>query len=119
MPKILGLILISSSICLFSCKKKKNSASTTTATCSGTISYNTTIKPLMDQNCNTSGCHNSSNAGGYNFTSYASVSSNATLILKSIRHESGVQAMPQGASKLSSTSADNVDCWIQQGKANN
>ncbi len=73
----------------------------------------------MDQNCNTSGCHNSSNAGGYNFTSHSSVSSNASIILKSIRHESGVQAMPQGAGKLASSSADNFDCWIQQGKANN
>lgn len=102
-----------------SCKKKTSDTGTLTAICSNTISYNTTIQPLIEQNCTTSGCHNSANAGGYNLTSHGSVSANAMIILKAIRHDGSAKAMPQGGAKLATQSADNFDCWIQQGKLNN
>jgi hypothetical protein len=74
----------------------------------------------MDQNCNTSGCHNSnSSAGGYNLTTYANVSAHASIILESMRHINGVKSMPQGSAMLGSSTIDQFDCWIQQGKMNN
>jgi hypothetical protein len=122
-PKMFIGVFLCLSIVVFSCKKKTTTATTTTTTttaaCSGTISYSATIAPMMSQNCSTSGCHNSSNAGGYNLTTYSSVSSNAMIILKSMRHESGVNAMPQGASQIATSTLDKFDCWIQQGKLNN
>jgi len=96
-----------------SCKKES-----TTASCSSTISYASDISTLMSQSC--TGCHNSSNAaGGYNLTTYSNVKSNANIILKSMRHTGGVNPMPEGSSKLSSSVVDQFDCWIQQGKKNN
>jgi|TARA_R110000737_G_scaffold193924_1_gene215169 hypothetical protein len=116
--KILFSLFLLSSVGIFSCKKKTTTV--TTATCTSTISYVVDIKPLVDQNCNTSGCHNSgSSSGGYNLTTYGNVSSNADIILKTMRHSSGVKAMPQGSSKLASSTTDQFDCWIQQGKLNN
>lgn len=115
-PALASLLFVSSCI-LVSCKKDTTAAAT--ATCTSTISFNSTIQPLISQNCSTSGCHNSSNAGGYNLTTHTQISANANIILKSIRHESGVNAMPQGTAKLSTANSDNFDCWIQQGKLDN
>ena len=95
-----------------SCKKNK------LASCSATISYANDIAPMMSQNC--TGCHNASNAsGGYNLTTYSNVSSSADIILKSMRHSSGVDNMPKGSSKMATDVVDKFDCWNQQGKANN
>ncbi|MFA7272887.1 MAG: hypothetical protein WC044_03415 [Crocinitomicaceae bacterium] len=117
-PKIIFALFLISTAVVFSCKKK--TTSTTSASCSSTISYVSTIKPMMDQNCNTSGCHTSgSSAGGYNLSSYSGVSSAADRILKTMRHTSGYQAMPQGAAMLASSTTDQFDCWVQQGKLNN
>lgn len=115
--KLLILIGFVGFVALLACKKEK--ANQVIANCPTTISYNTAIKPIIEQNCSTSGCHDNTASGGYNLTSHAQVSNNATIILKTIRHEGGVQAMPQGGAKLPTTSADNFDCWIQQGKLDN
>jgi uncharacterized membrane protein len=108
-------IVIGSIVSITACKKK---TSTPTATCSTTISYANDIVPMMTQNCTS--CHNSSNAsGGYNLTTHANVSNNASIVLNSMRHQNGATPMPQGSSQLPSTTIDKFDCWIQQGKPNN
>lgn len=95
-----------------SCKKNKK------ASCSATISYINDIATMMSQNC--TGCHNASNtSGGYNLTTYSNVSSSADIILKSMRHSSGVANMPKGSSKMATDVVDKFDCWNQQGKPNN
>ncbi len=98
-------------VTIISCKKD---TATTKVSYSATVTYSANIQPVISQNCSTSGCHDASSAGGYNLTSHSSISNNATIILKAIRHESGVNAMPQGASKLAVSKADDFDCWIQQ-----
>jgi hypothetical protein len=102
-----------STLFLFSCKKEAEPA-----TCSGTISYADDITPILTANC--TGCHNSTIAnGGYNLTTHANVSANAAIILNSMRHAKGVDAMPQGGSKLPTETIDKFDCWLQQGKQDN
>jgi hypothetical protein len=119
-PKFLVSLLIISAVVLFSCKKETSASTAPAASCTSTIGYVSTIKTMMDQNCNTSGCHNSgSNAGGYNLTTYANVSSNAYKILNTMRHNSGYQAMPEGSAKLPTSTTDQFDCWVQQGKLDN
>lgn len=99
-----------------SCKKKK--VVENTATCTSVISYANDIVPLLTQNCTS--CHNSSNhSGGYDLTTHSNVSNDAIIILNSMRHTNGADAMPENGAQLASTVIDKFDCWMQQGKPNN
>ncbi len=115
---ILPFVFVSLTLILISCLKEKTSPITGGA-CTTNVSYDTIIRPIIELNCSTSGCHDASGSGGYTFTSYAAVAASADIILKVIRHENGVSAMPQGSAKLADSVAINFDCWIQQGKLNN
>lgn len=85
--------------------------------CTETISYTEDVQPILDINCSTSGCHNSnSGSAGYVFESHPQVSDNADIILSVIKHESGFSAMPQGGDKLSDSTIQKIECWINQGK---
>jgi hypothetical protein len=103
---------------LLACKKEDNT-NISDFQCDETISFTTQVKPLIDQNCNTSGCHNASAAGGYVLLNHAQISDNASRILNSIQHKSGFSPMPQGAPKFSDEQIRIVACWIEQGKPNN
>jgi len=107
------------SLQMSSCMKDKVPLSALTTDCPDTISFQSTIYPMINANCNTSGCHDASSAGGYNLTAHAQISQNADRILQTIRHVSGVKSMPQGQAKLGDTVAIQLNCWILQGKLNN
>lgn len=105
-------------IALISCKK--DDIEEPDVECQEEISYASDIATIVATSCNTSGCHNAASASsGYVFETHAQVSDNASIILSVIRHDGGVQAMPQGGTKLPEEQIDKVDCWIQQGKLNN
>ncbi len=87
--------------------------------CSSTISYNSQVRPIIELNCATSGCHDASTSGGYQFLTYADVSQHAEIIRKTIKHEAGVQIMPKGLPKLNDSLIKTFDCWITQGTLNN
>ncbi|MCB9263024.1 MAG: hypothetical protein H6607_11675 [Flavobacteriales bacterium] len=76
------------------------------------ITYNGHIKAIVDAKCNTSGCH-AAGAGGFILGTYAQVKAAAETpkLLGSIKHESGYEAMPQGAAKLDSTTIQMFECW--------
>lgn len=84
--------------------------------------YSAEIKPILDQFCNTSGCHNATSvAAGYNFESYDNVK-NAALgsrFLGSIRHESGFSSMPKGSDKLTDCQIQKIEIWVRKGAQNN
>lgn len=89
-----------------------------TTECPDTVFYNVTIKPLIDQNCTTSGCHDAaSHTAGYDLTTYTNVSANADVILASM-HGITLTLMPLG-NALPAQSIQNFQCWINQGKLNN
>lgn len=113
------LALISFFLLAVGCKKDKTSQSAIESDCETIISYESDIRQTIQQSCNTTGCHNAgANTAGYNFETYESVSTNASIILSVIRHEPGVVAMPIGE-KLSDEYIENFYCWIEQGKLNN
>jgi hypothetical protein len=112
-------VLLVTSFTFEACKKDKTPEVIVPLECNDTISFSATIEPLINQSCATSGCHNSTGSGGYNFSGYTSIFNNREIILKTIRHEDGVTAMPIGAPKLSDTQINAVACWIQQGAPNN
>lgn len=114
-----SIILISIvSIFILSCRKDKvEEVAVTPEDCPETISYTDDIQPILTTNCSTSGCHNeSSSSAGYTFEEYSQVEEHAEIILSVIRHESGFSPMPQGSPKLSDSTIQKMECWINQGK---
>lgn len=101
------------------CKKEKVPPSFLSETCPDTIFYQTQIRTMLDVNCSTSGCHGAGGAGGVTLLTHSQVSDKANDLLKVIRHDSGVTAMPLGGSKLPDSIANQMSCWITQGKLNN
>lgn len=88
--------------------------------CPDTISFSEFVKPFVDMNCAFSGCHGGgSTSGGYAFNNHAEISGSAAIMLQTIRHESGVDPMPQGSAKLADSLINQFNCWIEQGKLNN
>jgi hypothetical protein len=102
-----------------SCKKDKTEVVDFDPECSTTISYQGDIQQTIQQSCNTTGCHNAgASSAGYSFESHQQVATHAEMILRVIRHEPGVTAMPIGQ-KLSDDYIEAFFCWLQQGKLNN
>lgn len=77
-------------------------------------SYANTIKPILDANCNLSGCHDAS-SGARNWTTYANVSANAA----NIKTRTGNKTMPIGDKKLTQEQIDKIACWVDDGAPNN
>jgi hypothetical protein len=98
---------------------KKDSKTPTTYDCSGTTpTYTNDVKPIIDNNCAVSGCHNaSSKQDGKDYSTYALVKSGSSsnAFMGSMQHLSGYKAMPQGASKLTDAQLKTISCWIQNG----
>jgi hypothetical protein len=113
---ILGLIAFSScSIALFSCTREK--VTPVAAQCNDTISFSNDIMPILQANC--IGCHDQGNAsGGFDFSTYTSVSANANAIIGSVK-ASGYQLMPIGGPALPDSTIQKINCWIEQGKLDN
>lgn len=108
-------LLVITGIVLFACKKDIAPA----ATCPTIISYANNLKPIIDVNCSTSGCHDVSASGGYDLSAYSGVSANADVILHVINQEPGYNPMPQGLPKLADSTIQQFSCWIEQGKQDN
>ncbi len=86
---------------------------------SSTPTYTTDIKPIMDSQCATSGCHDATTrAEGIDLSTYASVSGAASekKFRGSIEHLSGYKEMPERASKLPDSDLQKIYCWIESGK---
>jgi hypothetical protein len=79
------------------------------------VTYSLTIKPMLTGYC--TGCHGS----GANtvLTSYSDVSGKAQKIYKSIMHQSGALAMPQGLAQLDACTLKQFKIWMDAGMPNN
>lgn len=113
------LFLLTGVAIIAACKKDKTVQEELNADCSEIISYESDIRQTIQQSCGTTGCHNAgANTAGYTFETHEQVGNHATIILKVIRHEPGVVAMPTGG-KLSDEYIEKFFCWVEQGKLNN
>ena len=113
---IFGMVLL---ILAFPACKKDKAPVAVLSDCADTISFSNQILPILNNNCNTSGCHgNGSAAGGYDLTNHAGVSTNAQIILSAIRHETA-SPMPLGANQLADSLIQQFSCWKQQGLLDN
>jgi hypothetical protein len=113
---IVGLIAFSScSIALFSCTREK--VTPTEIQCTTTISFSNDVVPIIQANCIS--CHDQGNAsGGFDFSSYTSISANSNAILNSMK-ANGYQLMPIGGPALPDSTIQKISCWINQGKQDN
>lgn len=86
------------------------------------ISYSKDVQPLLNSNCGAqAGCHsNGSASGGVKLESWQGTNEVATsgLLMKAIRHESGVSSMPKG-SKLDACYIAIIEKWVRNGSLNN
>lgn len=84
--------------------------------------YSAEIKPILDQFCNTSGCHDAASmAGGYNLSDYNSLQPIAlgNRFMGSIKHKSGFSSMPKGGAKLANCQIEKIEIWVRKGAQNN
>lgn len=100
-----------------SCKKDQVADFNSNVNCTDTVSFAATILPLVTDNCTS--CHFSGNSTGYTLTNHTNISSNAALMLNSMRGEGGFQQMPQDLPPLPDSIIQKFECWIVQGKLNN
>lgn len=88
--------------------------------CADTVSFSSTVKPIFDINCSTSGCHDAAtNTAGYTLVTYENIVAEAEASLEAMQHNPSRVAMPYFAAKLNDSIIQQVECWILQGKLNN
>lgn len=78
--------------------------------------YQTDIRPIVESNCLSSGCHNSGSANG-DFTTYAGLkgkANNGSLNKRVLEKKD----MPSGGS-LSLEDRKKIKCWLSNGASNN
>lgn len=117
-----SMILVSVSLYMLttSCNKDKIS-NTTELTCDvidPTINkYSTTIKPIFDNNCATSGCHDVATASATiildNYNSVKDATTNKN-VLCALKYETTCSPMPP-AGKINDTLITYINCWKEAG----
>lgn len=98
---------------LVSCKKDKVPA-IVDANCPDTVSFNSEVLPIFQNNCTS--CH-SAGSTSPTLEDYATISLNAEVSLASMHGTPSL--MPQGGPALPDSVIQKVQCWINQGKKNN
>lgn len=91
--------------------------STSTCDTNQTITYNFSIKPIMDTYC--VGCHYASSpGGGFALDTYNGVvnCANSGRLVGSIEWQSGFSPMPKGGNKLNACDIAKIKKWIATGK---
>jgi hypothetical protein len=78
------------------------------------ISYASTIKPILDTNCNVSSCHGAG-TGSRDWTVFSNIKSHAA----NIKSRTGNRSMPIGDKKLTQAEIDVIACWVDDGANNN
>lgn len=84
------------------------------------VRYSTHVDALIANNCR--GCHSgTSPSAGISLVSYDQVKSsiNTGRFLASIKHQSGVVAMPYRSTKMDDCSIRQIELWINSGMPNN
>jgi len=86
------------------------------------VSFSEEVFPIIESNCNTSGCHNSNDrAANIVLTTYQEVLiyvDNDELV-KVIKHEGDLTPMPLGRAKMLSCDIGLIESWVNNGAPNN
>ena len=120
MKKIIIIMISISAIVLFSCKKEKSEEPVVTPV-PVSVKFAVDVQPIFQQSCGTGGsCHGSGNmSDGKVFETHAGASAVPnSIIMGSIKHESGFSNMPKSGTKLTDTKIAIIQAWIDGGKLN-
>lgn len=110
-------IIISCLIILFACSKNNNGGGSGGGTNCSSVpkSFSADVNPIIQNFCNTAGCHAAGSTNGPGpLTNYNQVFANRAAIRSAV--ESG--RMPQG-SALTAAQKNSIICWIDSGAPNN
>ncbi len=86
------------------------------------VTFATTIQPILNANCNNSGCHDAGTASsGYDLTTHAGamLAANNDRLLGCINWSSGFSMMPKNLPKLQQCDIDKITSWVNHGAPNN
>ena len=100
----ISLTIIAITIIAFACSKSADTTTAVASTCNPNTSFSQTVLPILNTNCNLSGCHDPNNAAELN--NFQVVHDNAAQIKASV--VSG--RMPKGRSF--NTTDKNALIWI-------
>ena len=84
------------------------------------VKFSTSIKPIIDASCATSGCHDGSPSTPGNFTNFADISLRVQAgTFKSYVIDGVPAIMPKGGSRLPDDQIEKIKCWLDAGAPNN
>lgn len=121
--KKLYCILFTGILFLYSCKPDN----VTPVDCpSGIVSFSSQVQPIINQNCNTSGCHGYINDAPFQLLTHQQIDSAAVYcnLLLSLKHQTPLP-MPRidpllpDAYMLPDSIIQIIECWMNQGRQNN
>ncbi|MDI9320396.1 MAG: hypothetical protein QM530_07985 [Phycisphaerales bacterium] len=121
--KIIGLTLVTATLVFIgtqmSCYKDNKEAMYPSGTCdTNSITWRNNIKPIVDNSCAISGCHDASTAaGGYALNTYSGVKKMADNNQFIAVIELG--SMPKNATHLDACTINKVRRWINTGALEN
>lgn len=107
---LLSLLIITLTFSIYSCSKASTNCGAS-VDCNS-VTYASTIKPLVASKCGLSGCHGSS------FSSYSgiqSIANSGALYNTVVANES----MPAGNISMSCEERAQIECWVNAGAPNN
>lgn len=111
MKKIVFAVSIVSLVTILSCTKDTTSNCGTT-----TFKYSSDISVVLNNKCNTSGCHNASAAGGINLTTYTTVKDKSSNIRTRVNNNT---MPPAGSPALTADEKTKLFSWIDACSPNN
>ncbi len=113
--KFIFFLGIAGLLAVASCKKD-DSGGDSGIDCN-TVKFSTTIAPILQNSCTTSGCHSVGSVNG-DYTTYAgleAVAKDGTMETQVIIDKT----MPKAGDPLSQTQLDQFQCWLDDGAPNN
>lgn len=83
------------------------------------IKFSVNIKPIIDANCATSGCHTPGGSGPGDFTSFPDISLKVQSGAFKARVIDGVPGFMPATGRLAQADIDKITCWLNAGAPNN
>ena len=112
--KYVCLLFVCLLLFIIACKKEKKEEA---IDCSGVSpSYVSEVKPIVNANCLSSGCHNAGSANG-DYTTYNGLKAVASSGALESRAVTNKTMPPSGA--LSLADRKKIKCWVSSGALNN
>jgi hypothetical protein len=113
---VISIILLAGFVC--GCTRDKTTVPDIFV-CNNAVTYTNVVKPIIDSNCASLGCHSGPNSSGIMLDSYLGVKMSFSQgdAFCTVEHDSACKAMPYpiGTPKLNDTQIARLRCWANYG----